>query len=196
MTQLTLARFMKAWGTPNGVRAIKSKESSRVQRFIGWFLKWTRINDRYLTGHWSAIGRTIWVTNDETLKEIESGHLSVNYLRLLVHETEHVIQYRRSPVKFLWRYLLRQGYRAGYEAEATAMGSQILYVYGRDVSNRHNSFAQQLQTGYGVDRHTARIAAGHVRSKCFFMAKFGTPVSLGLEQALVRHGVPRVRAQR
>lgn len=194
---ITLADLRSAWLKRAGVKAIRRKSDSWTQRAIGWFLRVAGINAEYMDRYWSTLGRVIYLP-DAAYERVSSGALSVEDLRLLCHEARHVQQYRQDgPVRFVWRYLLRQRYRADYEAEAYAVHAQVRYQFGQDVSDEVGTYIDQMQRAYGVDRVTARAAAGELATAILFMRKIGKLYDSSLYWALksTREGVPSIRAE-
>lgn len=77
---------------------VKDKARSKIQRVIGWVF--TKLgNPNYMTDFYTTIGQTTWLPTefDRTIG-----------IDTILHEGRHAIQYQRSPIAFLFKYLMPQ----------------------------------------------------------------------------------------
>jgi len=100
--------------TPNEIRnfvhehevAVVPKKSSRLMRFLAWFLALTRINKKFLDGYVTTIGKTIYYREGwEPFHMEDDNHLRA-HASTFEHEFVHVRQYEKWWVLYQISYIL------------------------------------------------------------------------------------------
>ena len=79
-----------------------------------------------------------------------------------VHESQHVLQWRRNPLKFMRNYLFNDAARAHYEAEAYRTNMEIYHFFtGKMLSPTKLA---NLLKNYGVDAGDIRVTRKNLES--------------------------------
>ena len=85
----------------------------------------------------------------------------VNQIITCVHEVQHVLQYRRNPMRFFSNYALSDAARTHYEVDAYRTNMEIwYYLKGTILSPRGLS---KCLEGYGVSKGDIHVAEKHLR---------------------------------
>ena len=125
---------------------LKVKNKSNFMKALGvaqaLFSKITY--QQFMTGYTSTIGSTIY-SDREWIHRVTNGAPDVDDIALLVHETQHVLQFRNGS----WKRYVTSGGRALLEAEAIAQANRFRIAVSDDdhIKTRHHIINQLTQYG-------------------------------------------------
>lgn len=110
----------------------------------------------FMNGYTSTIGNTIYGSSD-WIERLNSGTFTADDVALLVHETQHVLQFRNGT----WKKYVRSGGRALLEAEAISYANMFRIAVESDGLKTRDMIVDQL-TRYGCKLKDCHAAATYV----------------------------------
>ena len=125
---------------------LKVKSKSNFMKALGFaqtlFSKITY--QQFMNSYTSTIGSTIY-SDKEWIDRVTQGTADIDDIALLVHETQHVLQFRNGS----WKKYVTSGGRALLEAESIAQANRFrLAVSDADhIKTRHHIINQLTQYG-------------------------------------------------
>ena len=139
--------------------SVVQKADAKEMRAIAWALDMMHIKDHkaFMENYNTTIGKTVYVNF-----ELGVGNQTdlVHQIKTCVHETQHVLQYKRNPLQFSVNYLRSDAARAHYETDAYRTTMEMHYFFtGRVLSA--SSLAGLLK-GYSIGTGDVHVAEKHL----------------------------------
>jgi hypothetical protein len=88
-----------------------------------------------------------------------------DFIAILTHECQHVLQFKESGVEFAWLYLAEPEARARYEADAYAAGLALAkWMHGSLPADPISGIVAGLVRGYSLRQADAELAEDMLKS--------------------------------
>lgn len=172
--------FWRYMSKRHGFKVVQKSDAAEMKA-ISWFLDSMGIvnSKEFMEKYTVTLGTTVYVNF-----KIGKGNQRslVSQVKTCVHETQHVIQYRRNPARFVYNYANSDAARTHYEVDAYRTDMEMhYYFYGKVL--KPAKLANKLK-GYSVGKGDIHVARKHllVSSK---VVKHGVIVS-GISKDAIR----------
>lgn len=114
----------------------------------------------FLNDYTTTLGDTIYMP-----ASVRDGD-PIQFIEILTHETQHVIQYKANQVEFVWLYASEAEARVKYETDAYGSGLAILgwLSAGFDYNQAPAGVVASLIAGYHLQQQDADLATKALQS--------------------------------
>jgi len=158
LTGKDVIAFWKYMGSKYGFRVVQKANAEEMQA-IGWALDMMGVQSQtdFMRKYTTTIGTTVYVPF-----KIGKGNQTQLRSQIItcVHESEHVVQFKRNRGRFIFNYLSSDAARAHYEAEAYLTNMEMYFFFTGTVLAA-GTLANTLR-GYGVGHADIRVTKKHL----------------------------------
>ena len=160
--------------------SVVQKANADEMKAIAWALDLMQIKNHkeFMKNYTTTLGNVVYV--NFVIGKGNQAQL-INQIKTCVHETQHVLQYRRNVARFVYNYLASDAARTHYEVDAYRTTMEMHYFfYGKVLSP--SKTANKLK-GYSVGAGEIHVARKHLKVAAKVI-KHGVIISGGSKTAI------------